>query len=156
MATTPKGAPRSKPVDLSQDSEPLTGLAALADPDPIPGAETFAIDTIPEPTAIKTVIYPVIVQVPGHPPRDRAKVYVTPEGLYVYWAVPAAETDWTPEYWAPITWPQPKLPPPHMWRMGFKIRTDYGDVLITASGGCGCGWPLKRWNPEFANRNVAW
>jgi hypothetical protein len=127
--------------------------------DPIPGAETIdagPVTVIPEPTAIKKAIYPCIVQVPGQPPRDRAKAYITPEGIYVYWAVPDPVGTWAPDYYAPITWPQPQLPPPHMWRNGFRVQTDLGPVAITGSGGCGCGWPLKRWTPSWAQRVVSW
>lgn len=133
----------STPVELTP-GEDSTGAAAL-----VP-------DQMPEPTAVKGVIYPAWVQVPGEQPRERAKVYIAPEGLYVYWAVPDDPQDWTPDYWAPITWPQPKLPPPHMQRMGFQLETDYGAVVITTDGGCGCNWPLKYWVPEYANHNVAW
>lgn len=140
MATASKRS-TSMPVELAP-GEDLTGLAAP--------------DTIPQPTAIKAAWYPCTVQVPGHPPRSKAKAYVTPEGLFVYWAVPDPPESWAPDYWAPITWPQPKPPPPHMTRNGFRIVTDYGLVTITTDGGCGCGWPLKRWTPRFADANVAW
>lgn len=113
-------------------------------------------DAIPAPTAVKALFFPASVQVPGHPPRRNAKVFVTAEGLYVYWSVPTPPESWDPDYFAPISWPQPKPPPPHMQRMGFTIATDYGNVTITTDGGCGCGDPLKHWTPRFAEAITAW
>lgn len=111
----------------------------------------------PKPSAMKAVWFPVTVTLPGETtPHRRAKVFATPEGLYIYLAVPSDPSGRFPDWFSPI------LPghaqPPTGWaaRNGFVVQTEGGHVAMTAEGGCGCSHPLKRWNPEFANRNVAW
>lgn len=111
----------------------------------------------PEPTAMRAVWFPVTVTFPGEDTvHRRAKVFATPEGLYVYLAVPTDRSGKEPDWYSPI------LPgaaqPPTGWaaRNGFTIQTVHGPVAMTAEGGCGCSHPLKRWNPPYADRNVAW
>ena len=121
-----------------------------------------AVDSpIPEPSAIKAMWFPAIIQVPGEEPRYKGKAYATPEGLYVYWAVPAQTEpgveNWTPDWYSEIDYEATKRPPTG-WasRNGFFIHTAKGRVTITMENGCGCHSPLKRWSPQFAQRMVSW
>lgn len=131
---------------------------------PVEAAPKTPVDetvVIPEPTAIKGSWFPATVTLPGQQPRAKAKVYAAVEGLYVYFAVPPffAETGtWgPPEFYSPADYSQlDAAPSGYAARNGFTIVTDAGIVGITASGACGCGWPLKKWVPEFAKRIVRW
>lgn len=104
------------------------------------------------------VWYPASVQLPGHDqPIRRAKVVATPDGVYVYTAVPK-DDDWTPDWYAPIVKDQPKPPEGSSSRArnGFALATEDGTLTITMGNGCGCGWPLKRWVPTWQKRIVRW
>lgn len=77
--------------------------------------------------------FPVQVTIPGPVVYKPAKVYAAAGVTHVYvWrdgaAVEVATLDGTPE------------------AAGFR-QWRVGDVLIAATGGCGCGHPLKRWSP---------
>jgi hypothetical protein len=120
-------------------------------------SEPISAPAIPEPQAVKGVWYPVAVRLPGETKdRQRVKMYVTPEGVYLYWAVPSDPDSWMPDWHSPMLEGQPK--PPSGWkaRNGFQVLTDAGVLSVTPMGGCGCGWPLKRWSPAFSRRVVAW
>jgi hypothetical protein len=111
--------------------------------------------TIPNPTASLFAWWPATVQRPEGDPIHRARVYVTPEGLYVYTRVPADGV--TPNHYWPVNWGATAQPvrTTATQMNGFKITTDVGLVTIHAYGqGCGCGHPLKRWSPEFAGNAV--
>lgn len=107
------------------------------------------------PTATHTAQYPVTVLLPDGTQHTRCKVFATPEGLAVYWAVPTDGI--TPDWFSPIAFDQTSRPRTgYMARVGWEVFTQAGAVTVTAEGGCGCGWPLKRWMPAFAQRRLAW
>lgn len=108
----------------------------------------------PHPQAQMAVWMRAAIKLPdtGEIWRD-CKIYATPDGLYVYRAIPA--DGWTPDWWAP-------MPPQHrpitgvMARNGFNVATELGAVIITPSANCACSAPLRRFNPDFAQRVVKW
>lgn len=115
--------------------------------------------TIPKPTATLHTWFPATVQTPEGGLIRRARVYVTPEGLYAY-TRPTNDPDAKPDHWWPINWAataQPKRTQASDMN-GHQIVTDAGAVTVHYSGqGCGCSNPLKRWVPEFAGRTLsAW
>lgn len=112
-------------------------------------------ENVPTPAAIYASMYPATVLLPGGVQHNRCKVFVAPEGLYVYWATPTSGH--VPDWFAPVDYGQTlRMPSGHPAKLGWDVVTSMGMVTVTAEGGCGCGWPLKRWVPEFAHRRVAW
>lgn len=122
-------------------------------------AENDRADTlsqVPHLTGVHMARYPASVLLPDGTTRTRTKVFATPEGLAVYWAVP---TDgMTPDWFSPIDYLNTGRPPRdgYQAKLGWDVHTDAGLVVVTAEGGCGCGWPLKRWVPTFGRRRLAW
>lgn len=106
-------------------------------------------------TAVHQAIYPATVLLPGGVQHNRAKVFATPEGLAVYWAVPA--DGYTPDWFSPIDYLHTGRPRAgYAARLGWEVFTEAGLVTVASEGGCGCGWPLKRWSPVFARTRLRW
>jgi hypothetical protein len=112
--------------------------------------------TIPQPTGSLHTWFPATLEQPDGSLIRRARVYVTPEGLFVYTLVPGDGV--TPNYWWPINWAatsQPKRSTATDMN-GYVITTDTGKVVVHTSGqGCGCSNPLKRWTPAFAGTTLS-
>lgn len=146
MATSPRrraAASRpAAPATIELGSEQADTITALA------------VETIPHPQAQMAVWMRAAIRLPdtGEIWRD-CKIYATPDGLYVYRAVPA--DGWTPDWWAPLP-PQSRPITGVMARNGFNLATDKGAVIITPSQNCACSAPLRRFNPDFAQRVVKW
>lgn len=107
------------------------------------------------PTATYYGIYPATVLLPDKTQHSRCKVFATPEGLAVYYAIPADGV--TPDWFSEINFlvtGRPKTG--YNARIGWDVWTADGLVTVTTEGGCGCGWPLKRWSPPFARTRLAW
>lgn len=105
-------------------------------------------------TAIYHTLYPAGVHFPDGIVRTRCKVFAAPEGLCVYWAV---APDDRPDWFSPIDFGLTTRPRTgYAARNGWDVYTADGIVTVTAEGGCGCGWPLKRWTPQFARTRLAW
>lgn len=112
-------------------------------------------ENAPTPAAIYASMYPATVLLPGGVQRTRTRVVSAPEGLYLYWAVP--DQGDRPDWFSPVDWGNTRrMPTGHMAQVGWDVFTDAGAVTVTAEGGCGCGWPLKRWQPSFARNRVRW
>jgi hypothetical protein len=111
--------------------------------------------TIPSPTAVLHTWFPATVQKPDGSLIRRARVYITPEGLYVY-TRPAEDTAAPNQYW-PVNWAataQPKRSTATDMN-GYRITTTSGIVTVHTGGqGCGCSNPLKKWVPEFAGTTL--
>jgi len=115
-------------------------------------------------SGVTWTMYPVGVTLPDKTALTRVKAYATPEGLFLYRAVPARvgpdgpevhgdEPDW----FSPINYALTRRPPAqYSMRNGWDVYTDAGLVVVTAEGGCGCGWPLRRWAPSFARKRLRW
>lgn len=107
------------------------------------------------PAGITWSAYPLGIHFPTGQVRTRTKVYATPAGLYVYWAVPTNGDE--PDWFSPIDYALTARPPAgYALKNGWDIYTEAGVVTLTAEGGCGCGWPLKRWVPTFARKRLGW
>lgn len=106
-------------------------------------------------TAIYGAVYPASVLFPDGSVHTRCKVYATDAGLFVYYAVPG--DGYTPDWSSPIDYLNTaRTPTGYRARLGWEVATDAGLVIVTADGGCGCGWPLKRWTPLFARARRQW
>lgn len=123
---------------------------------------------VPTPSAVYLSWFPAIVSVPvirdGVPGRhqyNNAKVFTTPEGVYVYDRVPLEpRQDGTPEpqWFAPVNYGKTPEPPTGIKaRNGITLVTDQGAVVITPLGGCGCGMrKLRDWAPSWASVIQVW
>jgi len=115
-----------------------------------------AVEIIPVPTRIKAAWFPAQLLLPdGKTVLQRAKIYAAEQGLYVYTSVPQDPA--VPDWYAELDFSTGGKPPNgYAAYNGFRMQTSKGEVTLTLDRGCGCGWPLKRWSPEFARRIVAW
>jgi len=105
--------------------------------------------------------WPAAVVLPDKAVWHRVRVYATSAGLLIYRTRPAIGTpEWgtlTPDWVSPIDHhltAEPaaaKLP-----GAATDIHTDRGLVVITFTGGCGCGTSLRNWRPDFSTRVVRW
>ena len=106
------------------------------------------------PTLIKRTWFPASVKLPDvEVPWYTVKVYATDLGLLIYTRVPADGI--TPDWRGDIdydTAPEPR----GNAKNGVTVQTAAGPVIITASGGCGCGNALKRWKPQGAMTTSRW
>lgn len=86
------------------------------------------------------ILYPVAIQNPDGSVRHKpAKVYAHDGYTEVYvWDRDAGD--------AAQVMRLEGSPVPNGFRQ-WKVTTGEGDVLIAATGGCGCSHPLKRWSP---------
>lgn len=130
---------------------------ATAAPEPEPAiAEVTSEAEAPIPEAIMAQWFPANLVLPGETaPRRKGKVYATDKGLYVYFSVPEGQSV-QPDWWSPLLEGQNKPPTGYAARMGIVLRTEAGIVRLTKDNACGCGWPLKRWTPEYATHIRVW
>jgi hypothetical protein len=87
----------------------------------------------------------------------RCRVYVTSAGLRVFRTKP--ESGDSPDWESPLDMARHAETGEPNWtanQIGVDIHTEAGTVVITPTGGCGCGSTLKRWVPRWANRAAAW
>lgn len=115
--------------------------------------------THPTPTGVLHTWFPATVQKPTGEFIRRARVYVTPEGVYVYTRVPGDGVK--PNHFWALDWAataQPKRTQATIMN-GHPLRTAEGGTLVvhTNGEGCGCSNPLKKWVPEWARTTFsAW
>lgn len=114
---------------------------------------------IPVPSGITGQWFPALVVLPGaRTALPKARVYATPEGLYVYLRVPedqAQNSEATPFWFAPIAYEETPRPPANYSARaanGFIIVTSEGRVSITVPRGCSsCGVKaMANWQPVWA------
>lgn len=94
--------------------------------------------------------WPASVLLPDKTVWHRCRVYVTNQGLAIF-PRRAAE----PDFLSPMDWAA--TPEPHAVRhVGIDLYTAAGLVVVTLTGGCGCGSTLKSWRPDWAGTVQAW
>lgn len=101
--------------------------------------------------------WPAMVLLPGDRPRrtlHTCRVYATDLGLYVYRRKPVASVE--PEFFSPIDYAATSRPASMLPSVASDIHTEAGLVIVTSTGGCGCGNPMKSWRPAFSSRIAAW
>lgn len=86
--------------------------------------------------------------------RRLCRVYLTDTGMHVFWTKPS--TGESPHWTSAIDFAQTTPPNPHARAVGQDIFTEDGLVIITPTGGCGCGNQLKRWVPSWARDSSPW
>lgn len=105
--------------------------------------------------------WPASVLLPGKVILHRVRAYATSMGLLVYVSIPrVASMEWgdqEPDWWSPIDYEATVRPNAAMLPGGHAdIQTASGLVVVTYTGGCGCGMPLKRWRPSFSTNVAIW
>jgi hypothetical protein len=80
------------------------------------------------------------------------RVYATDAGLAVFRGRPADEQ--TPDWFSPVDYSRTTRPINGLPGYAHDVHTEDGLVVVTQTGGCGCGHALKRWRPDFS-RNVS-
>jgi hypothetical protein len=115
------------------------------------------------PTGVTGTWFPALVVLPGAKTAlNKARVYATPEGLYVYLSVPQDQAQMTapePFWFAPIAYGETERPPANYSARaanGFVISTAKGPVTITVPKGCPtCGVrTLAAWSPTWAHSQM--
>lgn len=89
----------------------------------------------------------------GELPRSlrRCRVYVTESELVVFTA-PDVES-----FRSVVDFVRTSQPPELDWpRQPLDFHTEAGLVVVQPTGGCGCGNPLKRWQPDWASHRTPW
>jgi hypothetical protein len=103
-----------------------------------------------QPIIVYKGLWPASVLLPDRKVWHRCRVYVTNQGLAVY--VRRADE---PHYFSPMDWaatPEPRT----VRQVGIDLHTRDGLVVVTLTGGCGCGSTLKSWRPSWAGTVAAW
>jgi hypothetical protein len=103
------------------------------------------------PVYVHKTYWPASVLLPDHTVWHRCRVYVTNRGVAVY-----HERAEHPHFLSPLDWdatPEPRNPPLHV---GIDLYTEEGLVVVTRTGGCACGNPLRNWQPDWAASVQIW
>lgn len=119
---------------------------------------------IPLPTAVINEWFPAYFRPPGEDqPWATVKVYLTPQGLYVYRAAPDESetftTGATPAWYSTVDFSKTAKPVTGYAAMnaGIPIETAAGRVNVQPYPGCGCGHrKLKNWTPSWSRNRISW
>lgn len=105
--------------------------------------------------------WPTSVLLPDKSILHRCRVYATSIGLMIYTRRPQVATQQfgalTVDWVAPIDWaltPEPRRA--QLPGAAVDIHTSAGLVVLTPTGGCGCGSTLKAWRPGFSTNVAKW
>jgi len=132
--------------------------------DPATVATVRELTRIPIPTAVIAQWFPAYFRPePGATPWNTCKVFLTPQGLYVYRTAPAEPetftTGATPAWYAGVDFAKTKEPVTGYAAMnaGIPIFTSAGQVNVQPYGGCGCSArKLKNWTPAWTRNRISW
>jgi hypothetical protein len=117
--------------------------------------ETTAAEPFTTPSTIYVEYWPATVYDPAAgKSRGLCRVYLTDTGMHVFWTKPSSGD--APHWSSAIDFEQTTPPNPHARAVGQDIFTADGLMIITPSGGCGCGVQLKRWIPNWARDTSPW
>lgn len=150
-----------EPNDLPEQDAPALEFET-SDPDAV--ALARELTRIPIPTAVIAQWFPAYFRPDGaEQPWPTCKVFLTPQGLYVYRATPAEpetfDTGATPTWYAGVDFAETAKPVTGYAAMnaGIPITTSAGKVNVQPYGGCGCNArKLKNWTPSWARNRISW
>lgn len=118
---------------------------------------------IPIPTAVIDRWFPAFVHWPGQgQAASTCKVYLTPQGLYVYKRVPnepeTFKSGAQPKWYSPVDFEKTAKPARGsvIRNAGIHIVTDAGTVTVQQGGPCGCGGRLNHWTPGWTRNSITW
>lgn len=173
------GAPVGEPQHLGDatvtletlDVEPVTlpelapgATIEFATGDPATVALVQELTRIPIPTAVVGQWFPAYFRPPNEPqPWAVCKVFLTPQGIYVYRAAPVESetftTGATPAWYSTVDFAKTRKPVTGYAAMnaGIPIETAAGRVNVQPYPGCGCGHrKLKNWTPSWSRNRISW
>lgn len=155
-----------EPNDLPETDAPEPGATMeFGTSDPAAVELARQLTRIPIPTAVIAQWFPAYFRTadPGAQPWPTCKVFLTPQGLYVYRATPAEsetfDTGATPTWYAGVDFAETAKPVTGYAAMnaGIPITTSAGQVNVQPYGGCGCNArKLKNWTPSWARNRISW
>lgn len=105
-----------------------------------------------EPTTVYAEYWPATVLMPDGTTRRRVRVYATDTGLHLFFTKPP---DNTPHWFSALDFEQ-AAPDIHARNVGVDFETADGLVVVTPTGGCGCGASLRHWHPTWARDRSPW
>jgi hypothetical protein len=122
---------------------------------------------IEPPTTTYAEYWPASVLMPDGKIYRRVRAYLTDTGLHLFFTRPT--DDLAPSYTAPIDFTLTPKPDIHARNVGVDVHVhasvsdgeDGGDavselVVLTPTGGCGCGATLRFWKPSWARDTSPW
>lgn len=119
---------------------------------------------IPLPTAVISTWFPAFVRVPSESQAwSKCKVFLTPQGLYVYKSRPKDGVETVkagafPAWYSTVDFEKTHKPAVGnvARNAGIRIQTAAGVVIVQPIAHCGCGSQLKHWRPMWARNVIAW
>lgn len=132
--------------------------------DPSTVAMARELTRIPIPTAVINQWWPAFVRVPNDDTVwNLCKVFLTPQGLYVYRAVPSEPETFTsgamPTWYSSVDFEKTRKPASGYAarNAGIPIETAAGTVNVQPTGGCGCAARgIKGWRPTWSRNVISW
>ena len=122
---------------------------------------------IKRPERVYAEYWPANVLMPSGVVRRRVRVYLTDTGAHLFFTKPVDEL--APGFTVAIDFEATDPPNLHAFNVGVDIALvappDLGDafvgsvhplMVITPTGGCGCGTTLKTWRPSWAHEVSPW
>jgi len=121
---------------------------------------------IERPSRVFAEYWPANVLMPDGTIRRRVRVYLTDTGVHLFFTKPVDEL--APGFTAQIDFAATEPPNLHAFNVGVDIalanqkhvQVDALQVtplmVITPTGGCGCGTTLKTWKPSWATSVDPW
>lgn len=151
-----------EPVELPPLAPGATIEFSTDDPAGVEAARELL--RIPLPTAVVAQWFPAYFRSPNEPqPWAVCKVFLTPQGLYVYRAAPEESetftTGATPAWYSTVDFAKTAKPVTGYAAMnaGIPIETAAGRVNVQPYPGCGCGHrKLKNWTPSWSRNRISW
>lgn len=132
--------------------------------DPATVAVVRELTRIPIPTAVINQWWPAFVRIPGATETwNLCKVFLTPQGLYVYRTHPSERETYTsgamPTWYSSVNFEETKKPVSGYAakNAGIPIATAAGTVTVQPTVGCGCAARgLKNWKPTWSRNVISW
>lgn len=132
--------------------------------DPATVAVVRELTRIPIPTAVVHEWFPAFFHAPGGgQPWIRCRVFLAPQGLYVYRNPPEHEETFTngasPAWFSPVDYSKTPKPVSGYAAMnaGIPIMTAAGKVIVQPTGGCRCNTrSLRTWTPAWSRNRISW
>lgn len=123
---------------------------------------------IKRPERVYAEYWPANVLMPDGTIRRRVRVYLTDTGAHLFFTKPVDEL--APGFTAAIDFEATDPPNLHAFNVGvdivlaetaeLKLGTESFDLhrllVITPTGGCGCGTTLKSWRPSWSHEVSPW
>lgn len=119
---------------------------------------------IERPSTVYAEYWPANVLMPDGTIRRRVRVYLTDTGAHLFFTKPVDEL--APGFTAPIDFEATDPPNLHAFNVGVDIKIQdelpeggspiVSTMVITPTGGCGCGSTLKSWKPSWSRSISPW